>query len=148
MILNRTSCGLTKALFAPIFWLLYSATMTRFLHYGYKFVDMDIGECFLNSNLHLELVPYSAIDLTHFRGEILSNFPEYHELLREKRIARTFNRMWFGNRKFPEICVMLYYLAEEIARGDPSDPDNALRYDAVMINAPGLPSFNPALPYV
>ena len=43
---------------------------------------------------------------------------------------------------------MFYYLAEEIARGDPSDQDNALRYDEVIINAPGLPSFNPFLPYL
>ena len=44
VVLNGTSCGLTEALFAPFFWLPYAPTMTRLLHYEYKFVDLDIGE--------------------------------------------------------------------------------------------------------
>ena len=148
MVLNGTSCGVNKALFASNFWLPYSSTMTRVLHYGYKVVDLDIGECFLNFNLHADLVPYSGIDLTHFRSEIQKQFPEYKDCLKEKRIAATFNRMWFGNRQSPKVCVQYYYLAEEVARGDPSDHNNRLRYDEVKINAPGSPGFNPALPYV
>ena len=97
MVLNGTSCGLTKSLFAANFWLPYSATMTRVLHYGYKFVDLDIGECFLNFNLHSDLIPYSAIDLSHFRQEIHTKFPEFRGLLKVTRIDGTFNRMWFNN---------------------------------------------------
>ena len=67
VVLNGTRYGLTKAVFAPNYWLLYSPVITRILHFGYKSVDMDVGKCFLNFNLHRELVPYSAVDLSHFK---------------------------------------------------------------------------------
>ena len=44
--------------------------------------------------------------------------------------------------------MKFYYWAEEVARGDPCNLDNTLCYDDVIINSPGTPSFNPALPYV
>ena len=56
----------TMEVFAPNYWLPYSPTITRLLHFGYKSVDLDIGECFLNFNLHNELIPYSTIDLSYF----------------------------------------------------------------------------------
>ena len=34
---------------------------------------------------------------------------------------------------------MLYYLAEKIIQGDPSDPYNSLRYNKVVVNAIGTP---------
>ena len=71
MVLSGTSCGLKDALFAPIFWLPYSDTITQRLHFGYKAVDLDIGECFLDCNLYQELFPYSGIDLTLFQEELI-----------------------------------------------------------------------------
>ena len=56
--------------------------------------------------------------------------------------------MWFGNRQSPEICVKFYFIAEEIVRGDPFEPDSTLRYDKVFVNAVGTAEFNPALPNV
>ena len=44
--------------------------MTRSLHFGYKCVDLDVGEFFLNYNLHQELVPYPRGDLTNLWSEI------------------------------------------------------------------------------
>lgn len=43
---------------------------------------------------------------------------------------------------------MFCYLSEEVVRGDPSDLDNSLRYDAVNINAIGTSEYNPALPNI
>ena len=48
MVLNGTSCGLTDSSFSPNLWLSYSSTMTRLLHYGHDFVDLDIGDCFFH----------------------------------------------------------------------------------------------------
>ena len=96
VVLNGTSCGLTKAIFAPNYWLPYSTTVTRLLHFGYKSVDLDLGECFLNFNLHRELIPYSAIDLSHFKQELLDAKLLPKVLIDQSRIAATFQRMWFG----------------------------------------------------
>ena len=86
MVLNGTSCGLNDAIFAPNFWLPYAPTMTRLLHYGYRYVDIDIGECFLNYNIWQPLVNYSALDLTFFKSYIQKEWPseKYHK---QQRIA-------------------------------------------------------------
>ena len=43
---------------------------------------------------------------------------------------------------------MFYYLVKEVVRGDPSDPNNSLQYNKVVLNAIGPTNFNPALPNV
>jgi hypothetical protein len=48
----------------------------------------------------------------------------------------------------PYNYVRYFYWAEEFARGNPSDPKNALRYDKVVLNLPGSVSFDPTLPWV
>ena len=66
----------------------------------------------------------------------------------DKRLPGVFNRMRFGNQQSPKVCVKFYFMAEEIVRGDPSDPQSALRYDKVIVNAVGMGEFNPSLPNV
>ena len=101
---------------------------------------------FLSFNLHSALISFSGIDLTHFRDERRKTFPGWKAIRTEKRLAAVFNRTWFGNHQSPETCVRCYYLAEEIIRGDPFDPDNLLRFNTVIINAVGTDQYNPALP--
>ena len=48
IVFNGSSCGLNLALFASNFWLPMSNTMTRILSFGYRVVDMDVGEMFPN----------------------------------------------------------------------------------------------------
>ena len=86
MVLNGTSCGLNMSVFTPNFWLPYSPTMTRLLHYEYSYLDLDVGECFLNYGIYKSLIPYSGIDLTCFRDNISRDFP-YIPYLNDKRIA-------------------------------------------------------------
>jgi hypothetical protein len=51
-----------------------------------------------------------------------------------------------GMKPSPYNAVRYFYLAEEFARGNPSDPKNALRYDRVKLNLPGSKDFDPTLP--
>ena len=56
VVYNGTSCGLNISLFASSFWLPTSNTLTRPLSFGYKSVDLDIGEMFPTS---LFISPYN-----------------------------------------------------------------------------------------
>ena len=147
MVLNGTSCGLNSSVFTPNFWLPYSPTMTRLLHYEYKYIDLDVGECFHNYGLYRELIPYSGVDLTCFRKQIARDFPDAPHL-HDKRIAAVWTRTWFGFRQSPEVSFMFHHIAEEIIRGDRRDENNALRFDRVIINAIGNKDYNPSLPNV
>jgi hypothetical protein len=44
--------------------------------------------------------------------------------------------------------VRYFYWGEEFARGNPFDEDNALRYDRVVLDLPGMDKFDPSNPSV
>ena len=85
MVLNGASCGINDALFASNFWLPMSNTMTRLLSFGYRAVDVDLGEMFLNFPLDLLLQHYSDVDLSMFRNELSYEVPS--SLKHNKRIS-------------------------------------------------------------
>jgi len=49
--------------------------MSRSLGFNYRFIDLDLGEMFLNFPLHSELWQYSEVDLAPFRQD-LDEWPE------------------------------------------------------------------------
>jgi hypothetical protein len=53
-----------------------------------------------------------------------------------------------GLRSSPHGCVKMHSLGEEIVRGDHLDPRNPFFFDAVCLNLPGSPSYNPSVPWV
>lgn len=146
-VLSATNCGLNPSVWVPSFWMPFSSTMTRLLHYGWKVVDIDLGEMFLNFHLHRLLIPYSGVDLTQFRDELKTEFPEYADKL-EDRIGSVFNVTFFGYRASPINAAKAFYLAEEILRGNPNDPANILKWDCIILNMLGDSTYNPALPNV
>jgi hypothetical protein len=53
-----------------------------------------------------------------------------------------------GLKPSPFMAVRFYYLAEEFARGNRKDKNNALRWDYVKLNLPGNPKYDITLPRV
>ena len=148
LVLNGTSCGLNKSVWTSNFWLPSAKTMMRHLSYDYKVVDIDIGEMFLNFPLHPSLWKYSGMDLTPFREMLKKDFPEYQNLLSHPRVSASWNKTWFGFSSSPEIAAMMYYLAEEVIRGDHRAANNPLRWDEVILNLVGSPEYDPTMPNV
>ena len=148
LVLNGTSCGLNKAVWASNFWLPSSKTMVRHLSYDYQSVDIDIGEMFLNFPLHNSLWKYSAMDLTPFQSFLLRDFPEKAKLLNKPRISGIWSRLWFGFTSSPELSAMMYYLAEETIRGNHKNLKNPLRWDKVILNMVGGGNYDPSMPNV
>ena len=91
MVLNGSLCGLNLAIFACNFWLPMSATMTRLLSFGYRVVDMDIGEMFPNFPLHHSLWKCSGMDLTTLRGTLGDVTPS--TLVKSRRLTATWSRL-------------------------------------------------------
>ena len=146
MVLNGASCGINDALFASNFWFPMSNTMTRLLSFGYRVVDVDLGEMFLNFPLDPLLRNYSGIDLSMFRNELSTEIPQPFQT--SKRLSATWNRSWFGLKSSPEVATTFYYLAEEFIRGKQDDFSNPLRWDEVILNMIGEEDYNPSFPNV
>lgn len=53
-----------------------------------------------------------------------------------------------GMRPSPYIAVRHYYWAEEFAKGDPMQVGNPIGFNKVILNLPGMTTYNPTLPEV
>ena len=146
MVLNGPSCGLNAAIFASNFWLPMSATMTRLLSFGYRVVDIDIGEMCPNFTLHHSLRKYSGMDLTSLRGSLGNIIPPVLE--KSRRLTATWSRLWFGLTSSPEDACNFYYLVEEFIRGNHKEIHNPLRWDSIILYLIGNKNYNPAYPSV
>ena len=145
VVFNGASSKINETVWAPNFWLPTSESLLRVSHFGSKYVDLDLGEMFLNSNLHASLQPFSGVDLTPFAKELRK---EFTHLPRGRRLIGTWNRTWMGFTPSPETSIRMYYLAEEFIRGDRKASNNPLRWDEVVLNCFGTMSYDPSLPTV
>ena len=146
MVLNGSSCGFNITIFASKFWLPMSTTMTRLLSFGYRVVDIDIGEMFPN-------FPFSQFITKLFRhGSYLFNniFEKFipPTFIKRKRLTATWSRFWFGLASCPEDACTFYYLVEEFVRGNHKQINNPLRWDSIILNSIGNPDYNPSYPTV
>ena len=53
-----------------------------------------------------------------------------------------------GLKPSPYWSARFYYLMEEFMIGQHTNPTNSFRWDEIVLNLPGDPSFNPSLPFV
>jgi hypothetical protein len=92
---------------------------------------------FLNFISHKDLRALAGVDLSHYFAD-------------EKKGAlwEAWQRAAMGLRSSPYQCVQVMGMAEEIIRGDHSDPDNVFRWSHVGLNLPGSAEYDPSRPWV
>ena len=142
VVYNGTSSGLNDALWAPSFFLPNADSAARVLMYYSFSADSDLGEMFLNFPMDPLIRPSAGVDLTGVR-EYLTK-PDLRGTLTLER----WERLFMGMKSSPYNSVRYFYWGEEFARGDPLAEGNALRYDRVILNLPGMADFDPSKPNV
>jgi len=147
VVFNGTSCGLNAAVWAPNFWLPTSKSMSRSIGFNYRFIDLDLGEMFLNFPLHPELRKFSGVDLAPFKKD-LDKALDHIKWPEPKNRYAVWTRDWMGFAPSPEWACRFYYFAEEFIRGYEKALSNPLRWDRVVLNLIGSETYNPALPQV
>ena len=123
------------------FWMPSPHTAARQLDFNYYMIDIDLGEFFLNFPLHRRIQPHTGIDLKAIRKEAATI---NHPITTSER----WTRLLMGFRASPYLAVRFYYLAEEVIVGDPLNLDNALSWQSVILNLPGMKDFDPRKPWV
>ena len=134
MVYDATKCGLNSAIWVPSFSLPDVDTLVDMVEECTWMADIDIGEMFLNFPLDKFLQPYCGVDFGPY-------LPEVESWLRWLRCA-------MGLKPSPYVAIRYLLLGSEIIRGWRKDPKNALRYDEVRLNLPGMANYNPRLPWV
>jgi hypothetical protein len=141
VVYNGTSSGLNEALFAPGCYLPNADAAARLLMYYSHTVDVDLGEMFLKFSMDPVIRPHAGVELTGLRAH-LQTAP------RDGRILERWERLFMGMKPSPYNSVRYFYWGEEFARGNPLAKNNALRYDRMLLNLPGMASFDPSKPNV
>jgi hypothetical protein len=126
--------GLNDCVWAPSFHLPTVDALVRIVDHTSVMEDRDIGEMFLNFELHKNTRRFVGVDV---RPLSFDKSVSTHNWL-----GWTKNLMGF--RSSPYNSVKMYRICEEILRGDRRDPDNAFQWDHVRPNLPGSKSYTPS----
>ena len=143
MVYDATKSLLNAVLWAPNFPLPTIDTVLNNATMHSWFGDLDLGEMFLNYFLDERLRPYAGVDVTKI-GDLLNKLPTAEGA----RILMRWVRAFMGMTSSPYNCTRAFSWGEDFINGNRHDPANPLRWDVVVLNLPGDPSYSPALPWV
>ena len=140
MVYDATKSGLNDAVWAPWFSLPTIDTKLRSVKAGTYMCDCDVGEMFLNFMLHPEIRAHAGVDLTQLYSE---------ELMKKSRTVKArWERMMMGFSPSPYFVTKDMLFVERIAKGCRFDEDNVYRWKEVILNLPGMISYDTTLPWV
>ncbi len=140
MVYNGTSCGLNAACWAPWFPLPTIKTHLRAVEAETWLADIDLGEMFLNFMLDERLQAYAGVDLTMYLEDRLKEGKD--------TVWMRWVRLLMGFTASPYLATRCLLRSRRILLGDRLDESNPFRWDHVVKNYPGLPSYNPLRPMV
>jgi hypothetical protein len=139
MVYDASVSGLNDSIWVPRFPLPTIKTHLRAVEEGTYMADLDVGEMFLNFVLHSDLRALCGVDLTLYGGTV----DEFQTVAWE-----VWQRAAMGLKPSPYQAVQGMMVAEEMIKGDRTDPKNPFRWDVVRLNLPGSDGYDPALPWV
>ena len=145
MVYNGTSCGLNACLHAPRYGLLQVKHTLRALREGYYQCDLDVGEQFLNYNLHDDLRRLSGVDVREVRSR--DPLDGAWEAGRPGSWER-WEQNWMGLRDSPYCSLQWQARLKIEVYGDRRDRANPFHWEEVVFNLPGSAGYNASLPWV
>lgn len=129
---------LNDCVWAPPFWLPSVESLLRIVDESSFMEDRDVGEMFLNFELHPSVRPFAGVDVKPLGFT--------HEECPNRWLWWTKNLMGF--RSSPYNSVKMYLIAKEVIRGDRADERNPFRWHQVALNLPGSPDYTPSRAWI
>ena len=144
MVYDATANRLNDAVWVPSFWLPTSESLLRGLGSDSWMSDRDIGDMFLNFQLHHSAIPFTGVDL----GPLYDNKKE----LDAKRQYAHWDRNLMGFKSSPYNSIKMALIAEEVIKGDRLETGvgadgrelNPFHWCSIRLNLPG-PGYDPTL---
>lgn len=130
--------GLNDSVWAPSFWLPNVESLLRLVDETSFMEDRDVGEMFLNFELHHSVRKFTGVDLKPLGFSMEECPPRW--------VWWTKNLMGF--RSSPYNSVKMYSIAEEVIRGDRRDDNNPFQWSDVELNLPGTRTYNPTQAWI
>ena len=146
MVYDGTKSGLNSVMWAPWFPLPTASTLLRMVESGTWMADNDAGECFINWLLHKDVQELCGVDITQFGGP--EEIPARVNTPAGRLLLEVWNRCAMGLKSSPYIAIKSMLLIKEKILGNRHDPDNVFRWDYVLLNLPGMESYDSSKPWV
>ena len=138
VVFHAGANGLNDCVWAPPFWLPSVESLLRIVDETSFMEDRDVGEMFLNYELHPAVRPFAGVDVKPMGFT--------HDECPNRWLWWTKNLMGF--KSSPYNSVKMYLIAEEVIRGDRTDERNPFRWDHVDLNLPGSKNYTPSKAWI
>ena len=149
MVYDATQCGLNEAVDPPNFFMPTIDSSLRSVESTTWSGDIDLGEMFLNYMLDESIASYAGIDVTDCLLDPKKNIYENRTCLnKKKRIWYHWCRCMMGFTQSPYNAIKACHHSEEVIRGDRRVLPSPFHWDCVVLNLPGMDTYNPAYPWV
>ena len=141
MVYNFNLSGLNDSLWAPHFALLKFRTTLRATEEGTYMVDRDVRKTFLDFMLSKDGTPYCRVDIINFLTE---------EEWEGGRLVvwERWDRKMMGLADSPYHVCQAVTRAKELALVNKQDKRNPFKWNRVMNNLPGTPTYDFCRPWV
>ncbi len=143
MVYDATANKLNEAVWVPSFWLPSIDTLVRNVGSESWMTDRDVGDMFLNYQLHKEVQPFTAVDLSSLRA---GDGPAW----------AVWDRNLMGFAASPYNSIKMALVAEEVCKGDLRDTRvgldgkelNPFQWDRIELNLPGTEGYDPCASWI
>jgi hypothetical protein len=141
MMYDATANKLNEVVWVPTFWLPTIDLLVRAVGLTSWMTGRDVGDMFLNYQLHEDVKPFTGVDLTS-----LYDGPEDPGL----RMA-VWDRNLMGFAASPYNSIKMALVAKEICKGDCFETGigcngkelNPFQWEVISLNLPGTKDYNP-----
>ena len=146
MVYDATANKLNECVWVPSFWLPTIDSLVRALDKNSWMTDRDVGDMFLNFQLHKDVVPFTGVDL--------SSLYDNSEELGPRWAVWDRNLMGFAASPYNSIKMAL--VAEEICKGDRFETGvgwdgkelNPFQWKRIQLNLPGTRGYDPCVTWI
>ena len=145
VVFDGTSSGLNETLWSPNFFLPTSRNASELLSFDSWMADVDFGEFFHNFFADERVRSHAGVDTKPLEPFIPASL-EVSEVGSLKYMGLRWSRLFMGMRASPYNAVRYYYWAEEFAKGNLRDTSNPFGFDQVVLNLPGMESYDTLKP--
>jgi hypothetical protein len=141
LVYDATANGLNECVWSPSFWLPSVNTLLRNLDKDSWMTDRDIGDMFLNFQLHEAAIPFTGVNL--------STLYESSDDLGPRMAVWDRNLMGFAPSPYNSVKMAL--VVEEVSKGDRRQSSmgddgrdqNPFQWETVKLNLPGSKGYDP-----
>ena len=146
MVYDATANKLNEAVWVPTFWLPTIDSLVRAVCSTSWMTDRDVGDMFLNYQLHEDVRPFTGVDLTSLYAGPEDPGP---------RMA-VWDRNLMGFAASPYNSIKMALVAEEICKGDRFESGvgcdgkglNPFQWDVITLNLPGTKDYDPRYSWI